>query len=194
MSHVHRVYSYKDRRSCPLKHSLFGLAQDLAELRMQQGIAKAALKLIVAWIPECLQSLPEKLPPSLLQLSESDAVPLQVFGEKDAALHGRKVLLRSGVYMQDRVGENELQNDNTRRAVNGRHIALWLFARALGLHAKLGLSISGCLANCRDRLRKKYSEGPSMRAAYYGTLSMDILRINKSGGSGDVRSLDIRTI
>ncbi|CDI82662.1 subtilase family serine protease, putative [Eimeria praecox] len=38
----------------------------------------------------------------------------------------------------------------------------------------------GCLANCRDRLRLRFLEGPSMRAAYYGALNTDILRISNS--------------
>lgn len=120
------------------------------------------------------------MPPSLHELQSRETFPLQVFGARDSALQGRVVLLRGGVYMQDRVGANELQEHSTREVVNGRHLALWVFARALGLHAKLGLSLTGCLANCRDRLRMRYLEGPSMKAAYYGALNTDILRISTS--------------
>ncbi|CDJ49966.1 subtilase family serine protease, putative [Eimeria brunetti] len=141
---------------------------------------KEVSRLIVAWNPGCLKSLPQKIPPSLQALSVREAAPLEVFGEKDSAVQGRKVILRGGVYMQDRVGANELQVDSTREIINGRHLALWLFARAVGLHARLGLTLTGCLANCRDRLRLRFLEGPSMRAAYYGTLNTDILRISNS--------------
>lgn len=164
----------------------FGLLQDIVELRREQGSAGMPAQLIVAWTPGCLQSLPQKLPPSLQHLSEREAVPLEVFGERDGAMQGRRVLLRGGVYMQDRIGENELQENATRDTLHGRYLALWLFARALGLHAKLGLSLVGCWGNCRERLRKKFIEGPYMRAAYYKTLSTDILRVSKVGNQDDV--------
>ena len=161
---------------------LLSFFQNIADA-LAEGREKEASRLIVAWNPGCLKSLPQKVPTSLQPLSVREVVPLQIFGEKDSALHGRKVLLRGGVYMKDRVGANDLQEDSTRSIVNGRHLALWLFARALGLHARLGLTLTGCMANCRDRLRLRFFEGPSMRAAYYGALNTDILRIsNVSAG------------
>lgn len=167
--------------------SSFCTIQELSDLLREQGVATSAKRIIIAWIPDCLQTLLQKVPPSVADMSEGDAAPLQVFGEKDSFVNGREVILRGGVFMQDRVGENEMQEGNTRQAVKGRNFALWLFVRALGLHAKLGSSLLGCFANCRHQLRRKFFEGPSMRAAFYGALSMDIIRISKLGGQDFVR-------
>ncbi|OEH74644.1 subtilase family serine [Cyclospora cayetanensis] len=172
---------------------------ELAELQAEGARTRETYRLLVSWHPECLQTLQKKVPSAIQGLCSRETVPMQLFEnpnthrEGGSERHGgilkgdrasweSSVLLRGGVYMEDRVGFAELEQAAAREALEGRYLALWLFTRALGLHAKLGLSLSGCLGNCRDKLREKFQRAPPMVAAYYGTLSTDILRINKSGG------------
>ncbi|KAL8425105.1 hypothetical protein Efla_001494 [Eimeria flavescens] len=171
--------SYEPQKTRQAIREASGGLQELLAESSQATRSKAVFRLLIAWAPACLQSLRANLPALIEGLSEKATLPLEVFGGSDPAFQRQKTLLRGGVFIRDRVGDRELlQEDRLKATIDGRNTALWLFARSLGLHAKLGLSLSACFANCRHRLRRKLLDGArSLQGAYYGALSTDILTL-----------------
>ncbi|KAL8274715.1 hypothetical protein Esti_001430 [Eimeria stiedai] len=160
--------------------------QEVAELKLLNSSQspKSSVRLLVAWAPECLKDLHAKLPQLLRSRLEEEGEAIEVFGKKDTFTQGRRVMLNWGVFKQDRVGARDLQEAAARKKIGGRNAALWLFVKALGLHARLGLSLRACFGNCREQMRKRFARGgPFVLAAYYATLSTDVLTISTTSNN-----------
>lgn len=84
------------------------------------------------------------------------------------------------MFTRDRLRAGDFQNADFRALLEGRRAALFLFARSLGLRAKLGLSLKACAGNCRFWLQETYERKIRLHASFYSSLQTDILEFGSS--------------